>query len=748
MSTPVLSPRVLGQPMTRVDGRLKVTGAAKYAAEFNPAKVLHAFALKSTISSGRIAALDATAAEAAPGVRLVLTHLNALKLTEPKSDMQSGGGLRNEERAPLSDDKISYGGQYVALIVADTLERARHAASLVKIRYEKAALALNEKDAHGAGKKPKENNGEPVQVEKGDVAGALADASLVKVEQTYTTPTETHNPMEPSATVAEWDPEGRLTVWDATQYVKGAQDVLAQSFALPMAKVHVISPFVGGAFGCKGAVWPHVLLAAMAAKVARAPVKFAISRQDMFTGTGHRTPTTQIIALAATREGKLRAMRHRTETLTSLVGEFVESVGSRSSGVLYDSPAITIEETVFPVNIATPTFMRAPGECPGVYGVECAMDELAVALRMDPLALRIANHSDVHPLTGKPWSTKHLKEAYRLGAEKFGWEKRSAAPRSMTKDGALVGWGMATATYPGYKMMARAKARLNADGTALVQCAAHDLGTGAYTIFTQISAEALGVPVEKVKFELGDSDLPFGPVAGGSNTTATVGSAIYEAAAALQLNLARLAVADARSPLHQMDPTKIGVSEPGQLSVPGDGSKSDSFAEIIRRSGKPFVEGEGGTNPPDEKPPVAFQSFGAHFCEVQIDPQLPRVRVTRVVSVMDCGRAMNAKTARSQILGGVVMGIGMALEEETIYDPATGLPATRNLADYHVPVNADILDLDVHFVGEPDYAFNPMGARGMGEIGITGIAAAIANAVFHATGKRVRDLPITLDKLL
>ncbi len=748
MSTPTLSPRVLGKPMNRVDGRLKVTGAAKYAAEFSPPRVLHAFALKSTISHGRIAAIDASAAEKAPGVRLVLTHLNAPKLSEPKPDQHGGGGIRNEERDPLSDDRISYGGQYVALIVADTLERARHAAALVKIRYEKAPLALHQNDRRDTGKKPKENNGEPVQLKKGDVEQALTDKGLITIEHTYVTPTETHNPMEPSATVAAWDAEGRLLIYDATQYVKGVQDVLAQAFGVPKASVHVVSPFVGGAFGCKGAVWPHVILAAMAAKVAGAPVKFAVSRQDMFTGTGHRTPTTQTIALAATREGKLQGIRHRIETLTSPLGEFVESCGARSSGVLYGSPAITVEETVFAVNVATPTFMRAPGECPGTYAVECAMDELAVALKMDPLTLRLANHSDTHPISEKPWSTNHLKDAYRLGAEKFGWAQRSAEPGSMKKAGLLVGWGMATAIYPGYKMMATAKARLNAEGTAVVQCAAHDIGTGAYTIFTQISAEALGVPVEKVKFELGDSDLPFGPVAGGSNTTATVGSAIYEAADALHKNLAKLAVADARSPLHGMDVAKIGVSEPGRLLLSGDAGKSDSFAEIIGRSGQPFVEGVGGIKPPDEKPPVEFHSFGVHFCEVQIDPALPHVKVTRVVSVMDCGRVMNAKTARSQILGGVVMGIGMALEEETVYDTATGLPAKRNLAEYHVPVNADILDLDVHFVGEPDYAFNPMGARGMGEIGITGIAAAVANAVYHATGKRVRDLPITLDKLL
>ncbi len=751
-NTKTLTPRVLGQPMTRVDGRLKVTGAAKYAAEFNPPGVLHAFALKSTISNGRIAALDTTAAQAAPGVRLVLTHLNALKLKTPKPNPLTGGGILNEERLPLSDDRISYGGQYVAFIVADTLERARYAASLIKIRYETSAPALTPKQAAATAKTPKQSKGEDVQLKKGDVEQALADQSLTVIERIYETPTETHNPMEPSATVAEWAAEDRLTLQDATQYVKGVQDVLAQAFGLKKEQVRVISPFVGGAFGCKGAVWPHVILTAMAAKVAGAPVKFALSRQDMFSGTGHRTPTTQTIALAATKDGKLQAIRHRVETLTSPVGEFIEIVGARTSGVIYASPAITVEETVFTVNVATPTFMRGPGETPGTFGLECAMDELAAELKIDPLALRVLNHSDVHPITEKPWSTKHLKDAYTLGAEKFGWARRTPEPRSMRRDGMLVGWGMATATYPGYKMAAEARIWLHADGKLVVQCAAHDLGTGAYTVLSQISAEAIGVPVEAVKFELGSSDLPYGPVAGGSNTTATVGSAIYNAAQTLHQSLAKLAVADAASPLHKVDPKKIGVTTPGRLSALEDAATSDGFGEILKRAGKEFLDADGSFKPSllsmIAPPPMAFQSFGVHFCEVLIDPQLPQVRLTRVVSVMDCGRVMNAKTARSQILGGVVMGIGMALHEETIYDPATGLPATRNLVDYQVPVNADIVDLDVHFVGEPDFAFNPMGARGMGEIGTTGIAAAIANAVWHATGTRLRSLPITLDKLL
>ncbi|HEX4342077.1 MAG TPA: xanthine dehydrogenase family protein molybdopterin-binding subunit, partial [Verrucomicrobiae bacterium] len=503
MSVKTITPRELGKPMTRVDGRLKVTGAARYAAEFNPAGVLQAVALKSSISNGRIASIDTASAESSPGVRLVITHLNALKLKKPKPNQAGGGGIQNEERMPLSDDRISYGGQYVALVVADSLESAQHAASLIEIQYDQSSPVLKPSQAWESAKKPKKNNGEDVQLKKGDVDIPLANKSLVVIERIYETPTETHNPMEPSATVVEWKSDENLIVHDATQYVKGLQDILSQAFDVKREQVRVLSPFVGGAFGCKGAVWPHPLLAAMASKMTGAPVKFALSRQDMFSGTGHRTPTIQTIALAATHEGKLQAIRHQVETVSSPVGEFTESCGARSTGVLYDSPAIAVEETVYTVNVATPTFMRAPGECPGTYAVECAMDELAVELKMDPLALRLTNYSTVHPINGKPWSTKHLTEAYRVGAEHFGWQNRTAAPGSMRKEGMLVGWGMATATYPGYMMAAEATVSLKTDGTAHVRCAAHDIGTGAYTVLTQISAEALGIPVENVTFELG-----------------------------------------------------------------------------------------------------------------------------------------------------------------------------------------------------------------------------------------------------
>jgi len=717
MSAPIQA-KSMSTALSRVDGPLKVTGAAKYPAEFNLPNLAYAFLVMSPIAKGTITAIDSSAAEKSPGVLAVITHLNAPKLAEPPND-QKRVGIRIEEREPLADDKISYGGQYVAAVVADTSENARHAASLLKISYAPEKPVLRKEDATRE-EKPQKHLDREFQKIKGDVGAALARDDLVKIENTYSTPTETHNPMETHATIASWDAPDRLTIYDATQYVKGAQGIVAQAFGLPRDNVHVICPFVGGAFGSKGPVWTHTILAAMAAKVVNRPVRVELTRQQMFSGTGHRTPTFQTIALAATRDGNLQAIRHHSEMVTSPVGDWVETCGLGSTNVLYDAPAIEFDHVVHTVNVSQPSFMRAPGECPGTYAVECAMDELAYALKMDPLQLRLVNDSPNHPIKGIPWSTKHLRECYEQGAREFGWSRRTHEPRSMKDGRLLVGWGLATATYPAHARRAEVNIQFKADGTAVARCAAHDLGTGQWTSLAQISADAIGIPVEKVKFELGDSALPFGPPAGGSNTTATVGSAIADAAANLKKKFADLGA---------------------------NPDKPESFAEVLKSKGMSSLEADGKFDF-KESDKLGFQSFGAQFCEVKIDPELPLVRVTRWVSVMDCGRVINLKTGRSQILGGIVMGIGMALEEETVYDPATGLPATRNLADYHVPVHADIHPIEVSFVGEPDYAFNPMGARGMGEIGITGAAAAVANAVYHATGKRVRDLPITIDKLI
>lgn len=741
---------ILGPARNRVDGRLKVSGRAKYAVEFDIPDCAYAWPVVSPLAKARITSIDTRAAAAAAGVLVVLTHKNAPKFKDAKSKMADAAtqGIQIEERNPLSDDRVHYAGQYVALVVARSLEQAQYAASRVRVSYARMDPILTLAAAQRKAEKPKKNMGDDVQLKKGDVDAALDNPDFVIIERTYITPTETHNPIEMSGTIAAWDGDNKLTVWDATQFIKGEQSVLARTFGLELENVRVICPFVGGAFGCKGPVWPHQLLAVMAAKATGVPVSFHVPRKQMFTCAGHRTPTRQTLSLAATRAGKLRAMRHTSETLTSLVGEWTESCGARSTGAVYACPAIEVAEVVYPMNVSTPNFMRAPGECPGSFALECAMDEMACALNMDPVAFRLANHADHHPIEGAPFSAKHLKEAYRLGAKKFGWSKRNPKPRSMRDGDALIGWGVATASYPAYKMKAAAKAILRADGSATVQCASHDLGTGAYTAFTQIASEQLGVPFENVTFELGDSNYPFGPVAGGSNSTATVGTAIHDAATLLHRALAELAVKDPKSPLHRLSVGDIAMTAPGRIGSKRDTAKSDSYTGILQRAGKDSIAVQSELTDPEKNQKLAFQSWGAHFCEVRIDAAIPRVQVTRVVTVINCGRVVTMKPARSQILGGVVMGIGMALMEETAYDSRTGVPITTNLADYHVPTHADVPEIEVYFVGEPDFAFNPIGARGIGEIGITGIAAAIANAVYHATGKRVRALPITPDKLL
>jgi xanthine dehydrogenase YagR molybdenum-binding subunit len=705
----------VGTPIDRVDGRLKVTGGAKYAAEFTPKGVVHAVAVQSTVAKGRIASIDAAGARKMRGVLAVLTHENAPRLEKLKvGDPRSGHA--GEDLPPLSGDEIHFAGQFVALVVAEELVQARRAAQAVRVTYREEKPVLTIADAEGTATYPKENNGRPMQHRRGDAAAALADPSAVKVEATYTLPVETHNPMELSATVAQWS-GGELTVWDATQAVIGTRNSLATAFGLDKEKVHVLCPFVGGGFGCKGSQWPHVFASAMAAKAVGRPVRLVLTRAQMFTSAGHRPPLVQKLALAANRDGGLTAIRHETTSPTSPVTTFIEPCGQTTSAMLYACENADIPQKLVRVNVSAPTFMRAPGEASGTFAIESAMDELAVALGMDPVALRVRNHADVNPTNQKPFSAKHLKECYALGAEKFGWARRDARPRSMTEDGLLVGWGMATAVYPGNRWEASASIRVSPEGAALVRAATQDLGTGTYTVLTQAAADVLGLPVERVRLELGDSAFPEAPVSGGSNSAASVSEAIVRAGAALR------------------------------ESLPGS-DPNTPIAELVKRAGRP-VEATATAKATEEKDKKSsIHSFGAHFCEVRIDPLLPRVQVSRWVSVMNVGRVLNPKTARSQVLGGVTMGIGMALLEHTAYDPRTGRPVTASLADYLVPVNADVGAIDVFFVGEPDPAINALGCRGIGEIGITGAAAAVANAVYHATGQRVRDLPITPDKLL
>jgi len=775
-----MSTSSIGKPIDRVDGRLKVTGGARYSAEADVEGTAYAVLVQSTIARGTIEALDTREAQAAPGVLAIITPRNLAEfaiLEHPKNNVFTGGVFA-EYRLPLSDMNVYYAGQHIAVVVADTIERAQFAASLLRVKYTQQPPRFGLDDPRAEISKPGQFFGQDLQACRGDVDAAIKAGGddLVVVRQAYTTPIEHHNPIEPSATTAVWDGDS-LTVYDATQFNLGTQAVLAEALAIPREKVRVICPFIGGGFGCKGFQWPHTILAAVAAKAVGRPVKLALTRPQMFTSSGHRPPLLQDLVLAATKDGRLVALRHDTTMHCSTVGnpneffgEYVEACGLGTSQLLYACPNVEISHTLKKIEVAAATSMRAPGEAPGTFALESALDEMAYALAIDPVQLRLINHADVHPQTLMPWSSKHLKECYQLGAEKFGWKDRNPKPRSMRNDdGRLVGWGVATATYPGYRFPAAARIRLLADGDgdvrAIGSSATHDLGTGAFTVFTQITATLLDLPPENVIFQLGDSSLPYAPVAGGSNSTASVGHALTLAAAALKAALVRVAGTMGDSPLRGLSPAQL-VFSGGKLAAKDDPTRAVSLAELVSRSGQEAVEGfaspPGFGSPhqqaspsepegPDydaEQAQFAFQSFGCHFAEVKVDEPLAQIRVTRIVSVMDIGRVMNPKTSRSQIMGGVIMGLGMALMEATEYDPRTARPVTDNLADYALPVHADINIIEPYFVDIPDPHINALGCRGIGEIGITGVAAAIANAVYHATGNRVRDLPILPERLL
>lgn len=748
-----------GKDISRVDGRLKVTGEACYSAEFPLEGIAHGYLIQSTIARGRIKAIDTSKAEL-PGVLAIITHQNAPKLNSLKSSDFSGG-YPGENFLPLQDDKVYFDGQHIGIVIAETYEQARLAASLTEITYEteEPVFDLQQALEHSEKYEP----GERLQLNRGNITSGLQQAS-VTIEETYTTPLEHHNPMETSATTVEWH-DDELTVYDSTQWVMGTRGMLAKGLGLPEEKVRVISHFVGGGFGCKGYFWTHPLLAAIAARKVNRPVRLMLTRQQMFSACGHRPRTIQKITLAADETGKLTAIRHLTDTETSFVGDHAEPCGTTTT-LLYACPNLEVKHNIARVNIGTPTPMRGPGETSGTYALESAMDELAYKAGIDPVEFRIINHADRHPQSDKPWSSKHLIECYHRAADAFGWQNRDPRPGSMRDGDDLIGWGMATATYPGYRFPASAKAQILANGRVVVSSATHDLGTGTYTIMTQIAADTLGLPLERVKFELGDSKLPQAMVSGGSSTAASVSPAVRSACEAANLKLIELAIADSESPLHNYAVEDI-TTEQGHIFVADSPSIGETYQEVLQRHNLPFVEAQ--VSPQDKgaryksiaartKPGVtedegasdkfAVHSFGAHFVEVRINPRRNQVKVSRIVGAFDVGRILNQKTARSQIYGGMIFGIGMALMEETLLDPHSGRVIIHNLADYHVPIQADIPEIEAIFVEQPDYHLNPLGARGIGEISTTGVAAAVANAVYHATGKRVRDLPITPDKLL
>lgn len=745
---------ITGQGIDRVDGALKVTGRAPFAAEFAPPGLVHAVLVTSSVPSGRIVRMDVAAATALPGVIAVLTPMNAPRL--PQKGQAGVNPSAGRVLSLLQDDIVSYNNQPIAVAVADTLERAAQAARLVRVTYAAADAKLDFAAAKATAKSPARANREPADLQRGDLAASMSSAATT-VGAVYTTPIEHHNPMEPHATVAEWSGD-HLTLHNATQNVGGDRTAIAHVFGLAPEDVTVIDPFVGGGFGCKGSTWSHVALAALAAKAVGRPVKLVLERPQMFGMVGNRPRTEQTLGLGAARDGMLVAVGHQTVSETSMLEDWPET-SSLTARHLYSTPSNLSTHRLAKLHIATPTFMRAPGEASGNFALECAMDELAYKLRIDPLALRLRNYAEQDESKKKPYSSKSLRECYRVGAERFGWAARAALPGTMRDGRSRIGYGMATATYPAHRSAAEALVRMLPDGSAVVRSATHDLGTGTYTVMSQVAADAIGMPVSKVRFELGDSRFPKAPGAGGSQSAASVSPAVHAAGLAMRQKLIELAIADPRSFAYRSDAAQVTVTDgwlrstnalslvPGR-TVADAASPGEPIAALIGRNGAVVLETTVESKPGAEREQYSMHSFGAVFAEVRVDADLGTVRVPRITGVYGVGTVLNAKLARSQILGGVVWGVGMALLEESMRDERNGRIVNGNLAEYHVPVNADIGAIDVSFVPESDAFVNPLGVKGIGEIGITGVAAAIANAVFHATGKRVRDLPITLDKLL
>ena len=736
--------RYIGKEMSRVDGVAKVTGRAKYAAEFHAPNLAYGFIVLGSVAKGTIKEMDTREAEAAPGVVRVLTHLNAPKLG-PKANTEYAPPRNSREQdksfLALQSDRIYFNMQPVALVVAETYEQARYAARLVKVTYN-AEKHVTDTEAvrgqarhHGQGPPPKPR-GNPEEAMK---------SAQVKVEAEYRIPVEHHNPMEPHAAVAVWEGD-RLTVFDKSQEVYNVRKHLASSFGVPEENVQVISPYVGGAFGSSLRPNYYPSLTAMAARELKRPVKVVYTRTQMFTGHGYRPHTIQKIALGAERSGKLTAMIHHAVHNTSTFEEFNDSTTGFTRQV-YACPNLLAPTMIVATDLPTPTWMRAPGAVSGMFALECAMDELAYALKIDPLELRLINYAERDPESGKPFSSKALRECYRLGAEKFGWKERKMEPRSMRDGRLLVGWGTATGIWGAFQMPATARIIFKADGTAHVASATSDIGPGTYTMATMIAAEYLGLTPERVKFELGDTNLPRAPSQGGSWTTASVGSAIHGAALAVTAKLLALANREADSPLKGVAASDVEMLD-GRLRLKADASKSVRISDLMQRNALTEITETFESKPSEERRKYATMAHGAQFVEVKVDPDLGSVRVTRVIEVTACGKIINPKASHSQEIGGVVWGIGMALQEATEIDHRYGRIMNPNLQHYHVPVNADVHEVETMFVEEDDTVVNPLGVKGMGELGMVGIPAAIANAVFHATGKRIRELPITPDKLL
>ena len=736
--------KYIGKEMSRVDGVAKVTGKAKYTAEFKVPNLSYGYIVLGDVAKGTIKSIDTKEAEGSRGVIRVFTHLNSPKLgPKANSEYSPPDNSRQQDKSfrALQSDRILFNMQPVALVVAETYEQARYAARLVKVTYNAEKHVTDTEAVRGAARLPSQG---PKPAVRGNPEQAFQTAP-VKIEVEYRHPIEHHNPMELHAAIAFWEGD-KLTIFDKTQEVYGVRRHLATSFNVPEENVQVVSPFVGGAFGSSLRPNYYPSLTAMAARELKRPVKIVYTRTQMYTGHGYRPYTIQKVSLGAERSGKLSAMIHDVVHNTSTFEEFNDGTTNFTRQV-YACPNLSAPIKITNTDFNTPTWMRAPGAVSGMFALECAMDELAYALKIDPLELRLINYAETDPESGKPWSSKALRECYRLGAEKFGWKNRKMEPRSMRDGRLLVGWGTATGVWGAFQSPASAKITLRADGTAHVASATSDIGPGTYTVMTMIAAEYLGLPAEKVKFELGDTKFPRAPAQGGSQTTSSVGSAIYETAGVIKRKLLDLAKKDVASPFGVADYEGVELLD-GKLQIKNDSSRSVNVSELMRRNNLTEIAETFESKPSKEREKYALLAHGAQFIEVKVDPDTGFVRVTRAIEVSACGRIMNPTTSHSQEIGGVVWGIGMALEEATEVDHRFGRIMNPNLQHYHVPVNADIHEIETIFVEEDDKIVNPLGVKGMGELGMVGIPAAIANAVFHATGKRIRELPITPDKLL
>ena len=745
---------VVGKGRARVDGALKVTGRAMYASDHCLPGMLYAVPVGATIAKGKIEAIDTSAAQKMPGVRAVYHRANIGKLfkVSVNQDFASyGPGYLDENRPPFHDDVIRYYGQYIALVVADTFEQAKAAAAKVKATYQiekpnVAAELLADKKGNDRKSAPTTAEAVSTDSERGDAEKAFASAQT-KIDATYYLAPETHVPIELHATVAIWDGD-TFTLHESTQAVVNHQLVMAQMLGVPVEKVRVISKFLGSGFGGKLWPWPHDALACAASRHLKRPVKLVLSRPQTFESVGHRPACEQRVRISASSDGKFSSIIHDCANHTSILDDYRENCGE-ATPFLYSTPNLRVASHLVRRNIGTPTSMRGPGAVPGLFALECGVDELAIALKMDPIELRIRNEPEIDESKTIPFSSRHLVECYKTGAEKFGWSQRTPTVGSMKRDGMTIGWGMAACTWIAERFAASATVEMRDDGSARVACATQDIGTGTYTVLAAVTAEKLGITPQKVQVDLGDTKLPPGPVSGGSMATGSIIPAVCAAADKAIQMLKEAAVALEGTPFFKKKPDELEFRE-GELMLKGGGQRM-TFADILKKASSRTVVGQGkseSTFAAGARPKLSLHSYGAQFVEVTWQPEIARLRVSRGVTVIDAGRIVNPLAGRNQIEGAFVMGIGMALLEEVNYDPRWGSPINNNLADYIVSTNADHAEHEVIFLDYPDYALNLMGARGIGEIGLAGVAPAICNAVYHATGKRFRRLPIRIEDLL